>query len=55
MGDNYQVARAYMVRIEQSDLTDEATLVSLAKAGGLAPDELRQHFARLDGRLSPQR
>jgi 6-phosphofructokinase len=55
MGDNYQVARAYMVRIEQRDLTDESTLVTLAKAGGLAPDELRQHFARLDGRLSPQR
>ncbi|HUQ02924.1 MAG TPA: 6-phosphofructokinase [Kofleriaceae bacterium] len=54
-GDNYQVARAYMVRIEGSDLADDAKAATLAKAGGLTPDELRRHFARLDGRLSPQR
>jgi 6-phosphofructokinase 1 len=54
-GDNYQVARAYMVRIEKSDLADEAMVASLARAGGLAPDDLRSYFGRLDGRLSPQR
>lgn len=53
--DNYRVARAYMVRIEQADLDDDAAAATLGKAGGLAPDELRRHFARLDGRLSPQR
>jgi 6-phosphofructokinase 1 len=54
-GDNYQVARAYMIRIEASDLDDDAKVASLATAGGFEPDDLRRHFARLDRRLSPQR
>jgi 6-phosphofructokinase len=54
-GDNYQVARAYMVRLEKADLADAAMVGRLAAAGGLAPDELGRHFARLDFRLSPQR
>jgi 6-phosphofructokinase len=53
--ESYQVARAYMVRIERGDLADDAMVAKLAAAGGLAPDELRRHFARLDGALSPRR
>jgi 6-phosphofructokinase 1 len=45
--DNYRVARAYMVRIERSDLADDAIVARLGEAGALAPDELRRHFARL--------
>ena len=46
-GDNYQVARAYMIRIEPGDLTDDAMGATLARAGALEPDELRRHFAGL--------
>jgi len=53
--ENYQVARAYMVRLEQADLADDAMVARLARAGGFAPDELLRHFARLDLQLSPQR
>jgi len=53
--DSYQVARAYMVRLEKADFADDATVARLARAGGLEPDELRRHFARLGGELSPQR
>jgi 6-phosphofructokinase len=53
--ENYQVARAYMVRLEKSDLADEEMVAKLARAGGLDPLELRRHFARLDLTLSPQR
>ena len=45
--DNYRCARAYMVRIEPSDLADDAAVARLAAAGALAPDELRRHFAGL--------
>jgi ATP-dependent phosphofructokinase / diphosphate-dependent phosphofructokinase len=50
--DDYQVARAYMVRLEPSDLADDATVARLAAAGGFTPDELRRHFARLAGERS---
>jgi 6-phosphofructokinase 1 len=53
--ESYQVARAYMVRIERADLEDDAMVARLATAGGLAPDEVRRHFGRLDLRLSPRR
>ncbi len=53
--ENYQVARAYMIRLEQADLADDASVARLSRAGGLDPDEFRRHFARLDFRLSPQR
>jgi 6-phosphofructokinase 1 len=53
--ENYQVARAYMVRLEKADFADDATVARLASAGGLDPDEFRRHFARLDVQLSPQR
>jgi 6-phosphofructokinase 1 len=54
-GEHYQVARSYMVRLEQGDLADDAMVAKLGKAGGLEPAELRRHFAGLDGRLSPRR
>jgi 6-phosphofructokinase 1 len=53
--EKYQVARAYMVRLERADLADDAMVARLASAGGLDPDGLRRHFARLDTQLSPQR
>lgn len=53
--ENYQVARAYMVRLEKQDLADDATVARLAAAAALAPDELRRRFAGLDAQLSPQR
>jgi 6-phosphofructokinase 1 len=49
-GENYQCARAYMVRIEPHDLADDATAARLGAAGALAPDELRRHFERLHRR-----
>lgn len=45
--EDYQVARAYMVRIEPADLRDDDMAGRLAKAGGFTVDELRRHFARL--------
>ena len=46
LSDDYQVARRYMVRLEPYDFDDEANVARLAKAGGLSPDEFKQHFAR---------
>jgi 6-phosphofructokinase 1 len=45
--DNYQVARAYMVRIERADLADDAMVGRLARAGGFDPATLVKHFARI--------
>jgi len=53
--ENYQVARAYMIRLERSDLADEASVARLAAAGGFDPAGFRDHFARLDLQLSPRR
>ncbi|HTM19418.1 MAG TPA: 6-phosphofructokinase, partial [Kofleriaceae bacterium] len=53
--ENYQVARAYMVRLEGADLADDAAAARLAAAGGLDPAGFREHFARLDTQLSPRR
>lgn len=53
--EHYQVARAYMVRIEAADLASPEQVARLAAAGGLTPDDLRRHFAGLDGSLSPRR
>ncbi|MCB9560137.1 MAG: 6-phosphofructokinase [Kofleriaceae bacterium] len=47
--ENYQVARAYMVRLEPADLADDAQVARLAAAGGFEPDAFRRHFARLAG------
>ena len=45
--ESYQVARAYMVRLEPRDLADDAMAARLAAAGGFDVDGLRRHFARL--------
>jgi ATP-dependent phosphofructokinase / diphosphate-dependent phosphofructokinase len=45
--DSYQVARAYMVRLGAADLADAGMVAKLAKAGGLDPEHLKQHFAHL--------
>jgi 6-phosphofructokinase 1 len=46
-GEDYRVARRYMVRLETSDLADEGSVSELAAAGGMTPQQLRDHFARL--------
>ncbi len=51
--ENYQVARAYMVRLEAADLADDAMVARLAAAGALAPDALRAHFAHLCSAATP--
>ena len=53
--EHYQVARAFMVRIERDDLADDERAARLAAAGGFSLPALRAHFAGLDGRLSPVR
>lgn len=50
--ENYQVARAYMVRLEAPDFADDAKVAALAAAGGFDPDGFRRHFARLEASLA---
>ncbi len=45
--DDYQVARAYMVRLEPADFADDTRVAPLARAGGLDPADFRRHFASL--------
>jgi 6-phosphofructokinase len=45
--EDYRVARRYMVRLEKSDFSDEEWVTKLAAAGGMSPQQLRDHFARL--------
>jgi 6-phosphofructokinase 1 len=45
--EDYRVARRYMVRLEKSDFSDEEWVSRLATAGGMTPQQLRDHFARL--------
>jgi len=45
-GDDYRVARRYMVRLEQSDFSDDGWVDTLAAAGGMTPQQFRDHFAR---------
>ncbi len=46
-GEDYRVARRYMVSLEKSDFSDEEWVCKLAAAGGMTPQQLRDHFARL--------
>jgi 6-phosphofructokinase 1 len=43
----YRVARDYMIRLEPSDLGDDATADRLAEAAGLSREELREEYSRL--------
>jgi 6-phosphofructokinase 1 len=45
--EDYRVARRYMVRLEKSDFGDEGWVNELAAAGGMTPQQLRDHFGRL--------
>jgi 6-phosphofructokinase 1 len=48
--ESYRVARDYMVRLEASDLADDAWVARLADASGLSPEQFREHFgAMLEG------
>jgi 6-phosphofructokinase 1 len=46
-GDDYKIARRYMVRLEREDFADDAQVALLAKAAGMSPADFRSHFARL--------
>ena len=45
--EDYRVARRYMVRLETDEFSDEEWVSKLAAAGGMTPQEMRRHFARL--------
>jgi len=45
--DSYANARALQVRIEPEDLADSDQLASIARAGGLSPDEARSRYGDL--------
>lgn len=44
--DMYQVARAYMIRLERRDLEDVEMLERLAAEAKMTPQEFRQHYER---------
>ena len=43
-GQNYSAARAYMIRLEKSDLEDSEMRGKLAEQAGMTPDELVRRF-----------
>ncbi len=43
-GESYMVARRYMIRLEKSDLDDEAMRSRLAEAAGMTPSEFVNRF-----------
>ena len=45
--ESYQVARDYMVRLNERDFSDESWLETLAKAAAMDVATFREHFARL--------
>ena len=47
--ESYQVAREYMVRLGPKDFADEDWVAKLAAAGGLSPEEFKQHFGKFMG------
>lgn len=49
--DIYRVARAYMIRLERSDLEDEQTLARLAAEARMTPEQFRTRFLRAATRL----
>jgi 6-phosphofructokinase 1 len=42
---SYQVARAYMIRLEEADLEDPAKLAKLASEAKMTPEEFRKRYA----------
>ncbi len=49
--DNYEVARAYMIRLEQRDLENPEMLLKLAKESHLSPQEFKERYQRAATRL----
>jgi 6-phosphofructokinase 1 len=47
--EDYRVARRYMVRLEADDFSDDEWVNTLAAAGGMTAETLRQRFARVRG------
>ena len=43
-GENYEVARRYMIRLEKSDFEDAEELAKLASTVGMTPAEFRKRF-----------
>ena len=50
--EGYRVAREYMIRLEPKDFEDASWLDKLAAAGNLTPDEFRDKFGYLSGRIT---
>ena len=46
-GESFQVARKYMIFLDQSDLEDEATLKKFSAVSKMTPSEFRSHFGYL--------
>lgn len=47
---SYQVARAYMIRLEREDLESSDRLAAIAAEAGLTPNEFRKRYAYLVGK-----
>ena len=43
----YRVAREYMIRLEDEDLTDPGKLAAIAEIGGMTSDEVRERYGYL--------
>jgi 6-phosphofructokinase 1 len=44
-GENYEVARRYMIRLERGDFEDPARLEKLASVVKMTPEQFTQRFA----------
>jgi 6-phosphofructokinase 1 len=53
--DAYQVARAYMIRLERQDLDNPVQLAKLASASNMSEADFRKKFDRAATRLHPDR
>ena len=49
--DSYQVARAYMIRLEEPDLENPVMLAKLASAAKLTEGEFKERYRRAATRL----
>jgi 6-phosphofructokinase len=52
--DNYNVARAYQIRLERSDLEDPIMLAKLAVETHMSPTEFKERYLRAATRLSDE-
>jgi 6-phosphofructokinase 1 len=46
-GEAYECARSYMIRLEQSDFENSASLAALALSAGMMPEQFKSRFAYL--------